>query len=55
MKKKILILLVIALTITWGVRFYIVNKDVDPPIIQVFQKGVEVPIGEDFFIVRMKN
>ena len=49
MKKKILILLVIALTIIWGVRFYIVNKDINPPIIQVFQKGVEVPIEKDFF------
>lgn len=49
MKKRLLILLVIALTITWGVRFYIVNKDVDSPIIQVFQKGVEVPIEKDFF------
>lgn len=49
MKKRIFILLVIALTATWGVRFYMVNKDIEPPIIQVFAKGVEVPIGKDFF------
>ena len=49
MKKRLLILLVVTLTATWGVRFYIVNKDINPPIIQVFQKGVEVPIEKDFF------
>lgn len=49
--KKIWIIIagVLILFAAWGIRFYLVNKDVDAPVIQVYEKGEEVPIGEDFF------
>lgn len=46
--KKILVIVVVLL-VGWGVRFYAVNRDVDIPIVQVFPKGEEVPVGKDFF------
>ena len=49
MKKIIAICVAILLATGWGIRFYFVNKDVNKPIIQVFQKGTEVPVGKDFF------
>lgn len=49
MKKILIILAALVLSIGWGIRFYTVNKDVDAPVIQVYSKGEEVPIGEDFF------
>lgn len=48
--KKILIIAVAAvLVIGWGIRFYIVNKDIDVPVVQIFSKGEEVSVGKDFF------
>ena len=49
--KKIWIIIagVLILSAAWGIRFYSVNKDVDSPVIQMYEKGEEVPIGEDFF------
>lgn len=49
--KKIWIIIagLLVLSAAWGIRFYSVNKDVDSPVIQVYEKGEEVPIGEDFF------
>lgn len=49
MKKLLIIFAILILSIGWGIRFYIVNKDVDAPVIQVYSKGKEVPIGKDFF------
>lgn len=49
MRKKIIyIVLILCLTIGFGVRFYFVNKDVDIPIVQVYEKGEVVPFGNDF-------
>ncbi|MDE7422617.1 MAG: DUF5028 domain-containing protein [Lachnospiraceae bacterium] len=50
MKKILLISLNIILILVWGVRFYLVNQDIDIPIVQVFPKGIEVPVEKDFFI-----
>ena len=50
MKKILLISLTAVLIIAWGARFYIVNKDIDTSIVQLFPKGTEVPIEKDFFI-----
>lgn len=49
--KKIWIIIsaILILSIAWGIRFYSVNKDVDSPVIQVYEKGEEVPIENDFF------
>lgn len=49
--KKIWIIIagVLILSAAWGIRFYSVNKDVDSPVIQMYEKGEEVPIEEDFF------
>lgn len=49
MKKILIIAVAVVLAVGWGIRFYTVNKDVDKPIVQVFSKGEEVPIGQDFF------
>ncbi len=50
MKKIIFISLTVVLIFVWGVRFYLVNREVDLPVVQVFPKGQEVPIANDFFI-----
>lgn len=50
MKKILLISLMAILIFAWGIRFYLVNQDIDIPIVQVFPKGTEVPIENDFFI-----
>ncbi len=49
--KKICIVItgILIISASWGIRFYLVNKDVDAPVIQVYEKGEEVPIGKDFF------
>lgn len=49
--KKIVIIAAAAAVLgaLWGVRFDVVNKNVDAPIIQTFPKGQEVPVGKDFF------
>lgn len=49
MKKIIAIIITIFLVFAWGIRFYLVNKDVEKPNIQVFQKGITVPVEKDFF------
>lgn len=49
MKKIFAILLAAVLVITCGIRFYFVNMDIDTSVIQVFPKGEEVEVGEDFF------
>lgn len=49
MKKILVISLAIVLMVAWGVRFYLVNQNIDIPIVQIFSKGVEVPIEKDFF------
>ena len=50
MKKILPVLLAIILISVWGVRFYFINRDIDIPVVQIFQKGTEVPVGKDFFI-----
>jgi len=50
MKKILLITLAACLTVAWSVRFYFVNQSIDAPVVQVFPKGVEVPVEKDFFI-----
>lgn len=49
MKKKLIIVFSVVLAICWGGRFYIINKDVDAPIVQVFAKGEQVAVEKDFF------
>ena len=49
MKKILIIAVIIILAIGWGLRFYVVNKDVDAPIVQIFPKGEEVLVEKDFF------
>ena len=49
MKKILIIAVIIILAVGWGFRFYVVNKDVDAPIVQIFPKGEEVPVEKDFF------
>lgn len=49
MKKILIICIVVIAAVGWGVRFYTVNKDVDVPVVQIFPKGEEVPVGKDFF------
>lgn len=39
MKKIIFISLTVVLIFVWGVRFYLVNREVDLPVVQVFPKG----------------
>jgi hypothetical protein len=48
-KRIMIITACVVLAAAWGVRFYFVNKDIDRPILQVFEKGEEVPIGKDFY------
>lgn len=49
MKKKLIIIFMVVLAICWGGRFYILNKNVDVPIVQVFAKGEQVAVEKDFF------
>lgn len=49
MRKIVMVVLTAALVLGWGFRFYSVNRSVDVPIIQVFPRDEEVPIGKDFF------
>ena len=48
-KMRIIISVMLILSAAWGIRFYFVNKDVASPVIQVYEKGEEVPIENDFF------
>jgi len=48
-KKKIMIIITISLILACGTRFYFVNKNVEKPNIQVYEKGMTVPVGKDFF------
>ncbi|MCI8669019.1 MAG: DUF5028 domain-containing protein [Lachnospiraceae bacterium] len=50
MKKILYFSLIVVLTFAWGIRFYLVNREIDLPVALVFQKGEEVPIEKDFFI-----
>lgn len=50
MKKILPISLIAILILAWGVRFYLLNQDIDTPIVQIFQRGTEVPVEKDFFI-----
>ena len=47
--KKIIIIITISLILACGTRFYFVNKNVEKPNIQVYEKGITVPVGKDFF------
>ncbi|NCE98232.1 DUF5028 domain-containing protein [Emergencia sp. 1XD21-10] len=49
MKKVVIVLLAVVLAIGGGLRVYTVNRSVDIPVIQMFSKGEEVPVGKDFF------
>ena len=48
-KRKILIAAAILLSAGWGVRFSMVNKDVDIPVVQIYERGAAAPIETDFF------
>jgi hypothetical protein len=48
-KWIVIISVAVVLVVACGVRFYFVNKDVDKPIIQVFEKGEQVGVEKDFF------
>lgn len=49
MKKIITIIIIISLVLIGCIRFYFVNKDVDKSDVQVYKKGVTVPVEKDFF------
>lgn len=49
MKKLMLVFFAVVLVAAWGVRFYLVNQNIDLPVAQVFPKGMQVPIEKDFF------
>ncbi|MCL2083305.1 MAG: DUF5028 domain-containing protein [Oscillospiraceae bacterium] len=49
MKKVLIIALIAGLAVAWGIRFYFVNQNIDIPTVQVFRKGIEVPLEKDFF------
>ncbi len=49
MKKILVLAAVLVLAALWGIRFYVVNQDVDLPVVQVFPKGETVALEKDFF------
>lgn len=50
MVKKILaIALALCAAAGWGVRVWLVNRDLPRPAVQVYEKGQAVPTGKDFF------
>lgn len=50
MKKIVIIFLTIVLICAWSAGFYLVNRDIDLPVVQVFPKGEKVPVEKDFFV-----
>lgn len=49
MKKIITIIIIVSLILTGSIRFYFVNKDVGKSDVQIYKKGVTVPVEKDFF------
>lgn len=47
-RKRIAVTVAIALSILFGIRVYMVNRDIQLPAVQTYHKGEVVPFGEDF-------
>jgi len=55
MKKVLLVVLIIILAVAWSFRFHSINRNIVLPFVQVFTKGIQVPIEKDFFITSDEN
>lgn len=49
MRKILPAAMLVILTALWGAGFHAVNQNVDLPVIQVFPKGEEAALEQDFF------